>query len=220
MNKINQTYRNIRCVTLIEVMVAIVITSIGILGFASLQFLGLNSNQTAYYRSQASFLATDLSERMRGNIEGMNANAYRDFDSQNPDFDLDGTVDDCDTVPTNFCDERNNSGTVQNSTACSDSQRAANDLFVATCGYSGNDYSDHSEKSNFLGDILPGGRIRILCDDSVTTDGDVCTNFSDHIITISWTDQDEDATNQGGDNVDNNMRIRTTTKNVTYRVRL
>ena len=139
MKKINQTYRNIRGVTLIEVMFAIVITSIGILGFASLQFLGLNSNQTAYYRSQASFLATDLSERMRGNIEGMNANAYRDFDSQNPDFDLDGTVDDCDTVPTNFCDERNNAATVQNSTACSDSQRAANDLFVTTCGYPGND---------------------------------------------------------------------------------
>ena len=66
----------IKGVTLIEVLVAIVITSIGILGFASLQFLGLNSNQSAYYRSQASFIASDLSERMRANIDGMNENQY------------------------------------------------------------------------------------------------------------------------------------------------
>ena len=132
----------IKGVTLIEVLVAIVITSIGILGFASLQFLGLNSNQSAYYRSQASFIASDLSERMRANIDGMNANAYAPFDS--------ATIIACNAVPANFCDERNNSGTVQAAQACDASQRAAHDLFVATCGYSSNEYTDPTVKTSFV----------------------------------------------------------------------
>ena len=131
---------SIKGVTLVEVLVAIVITSIGILGFASLQFLGVNSNQSAYSRSQASFIAADLSERMRANIEGMNGNSYAGFTS---------TTLNCGAVPGNFCDERNNAGTAVGAAACTAAQRAANDLFVATCGYSSNEYANAAEKNKF-----------------------------------------------------------------------
>ena len=169
---------HIKGVTLIEVLVAILVASIGILGFASLQFLGLNSNQAAYYRSQASFIATDLSERMRSNIDGMNANAYANFNSN--------TVN-CGTVPANFCDERNSGGTVISASSCDETQRAAHDLFVITCGYSNNEYTA-PEKNSFIGDLLPGANVQIQCNDSVTTDADACTDFSDHTITVSWSE--------------------------------
>lgn len=206
MNKVF-IYKYIRGVTLIEVLVAIVITSIGILGFASLQFLGLNSNQSAYSRSQASFIASDLSERMRANIDGMNANAYAPFDSA-------GIIA-CNAVPANFCDERNNGGTAEVAQACDATQRATNDLFVATCGYSGNDYTDPSEKTSLILDLLPNGRIRIQCNDSVTTDADPCTDFSDHTITVSWFES-----NEGDDGSGNLQMAAPAEKNVVYRVRL
>jgi len=56
--------------TLFEVMIAVVILSIGLLGLASLQAAGMRSNNTAYMRSQASVLAYDMADRMRANRQG------------------------------------------------------------------------------------------------------------------------------------------------------
>ena len=53
--------------TLIEVLVALVILAVGLLGMASLTATSMQSSQSAYYRSQASLLASDILERMRGN---------------------------------------------------------------------------------------------------------------------------------------------------------
>lgn len=53
--------------TLIEVLVTLVVLAIGLLGIAGLQTMSIKSNQSAYYRSQASFLAYDITERMRAN---------------------------------------------------------------------------------------------------------------------------------------------------------
>lgn len=55
--------------TLIEVLVAVVILAIGLLGLAALQNSGLQGSQEAYLRSQATLLASDLSDRMRANRE-------------------------------------------------------------------------------------------------------------------------------------------------------
>lgn len=62
--------------TLLEVMVSLLILSIGLLGLAGLQMAGLRSNQNSYYRLQATLLAQDLSERMRANLAGVKAGAY------------------------------------------------------------------------------------------------------------------------------------------------
>jgi type IV pilus assembly protein PilV len=60
--------------TLLEIMVALLIISIGLLGVATLQVRGQQFNQAAYLRTQATFLAYDLMDRMRANrveaIEG------------------------------------------------------------------------------------------------------------------------------------------------------
>lgn len=53
--------------TLIEILVTILIFSIGLLGLAALQSTALKSNHSAYQRSQAIFLAYDMIDRMRAN---------------------------------------------------------------------------------------------------------------------------------------------------------
>lgn len=53
--------------TLVEVLVALVVLAIGLLGMSSLMMTSMQSNQSAYLRSQASVLAYDLIERMRAN---------------------------------------------------------------------------------------------------------------------------------------------------------
>lgn len=55
--------------TLIEVLVAMVVLSIGLLGLAGLQATSLKSNQSAYHRSQATQLAYEMADRMRANRE-------------------------------------------------------------------------------------------------------------------------------------------------------
>jgi type IV pilus assembly protein PilV len=53
--------------TLVEVLVALVILAIGLLGVAGMQTRSLGGNQGALYRSQAVLFANDIIERMRVN---------------------------------------------------------------------------------------------------------------------------------------------------------
>lgn len=53
--------------SLIEVLIALVILAIGLLGMASLMLTSMQSNQSAAERSAAIVLSYDLVERMRGN---------------------------------------------------------------------------------------------------------------------------------------------------------
>ena len=62
--------------TLVEVMVAMVIFSVGLLGLAGLQSLGMTNNQTAYNRTVAMQMAYNMSDRMRANISAVNAGTY------------------------------------------------------------------------------------------------------------------------------------------------
>ena len=54
--------------TLIEVLVAMVILAIGLLGLSGMQATALRSNLSAYYRGQATQLGVDMADRMRANM--------------------------------------------------------------------------------------------------------------------------------------------------------
>lgn len=54
--------------TLIEVLIAMLVLAVGLLGLAGLQATSLRNNQSAYNRSQATQLAYDLADRMRANV--------------------------------------------------------------------------------------------------------------------------------------------------------
>jgi len=56
--------------TLVEVMVALVVLTVGLLGIASLYVVTLRSSGGAIYRMQAVNLASDMADRIRANRNG------------------------------------------------------------------------------------------------------------------------------------------------------
>jgi type IV pilus assembly protein PilV len=57
-----------RGMSLVEVLVALVIISVGLLGIASLQLTTLQNNHNSLLHTQASALADDILDRMRANM--------------------------------------------------------------------------------------------------------------------------------------------------------
>jgi len=68
--------------SLIEVLVSVVIISIGLLGLAALQSTSLKLSYESYIRTQATFLAYDMIDRIRANPEA----------AENYSIDEDGTI--------------------------------------------------------------------------------------------------------------------------------
>lgn len=56
-----------RGVSLIEVLVAVLIFSVGLVGLAGLLIMATRSNQAAYLRTQVTFLAHNMADRMSAN---------------------------------------------------------------------------------------------------------------------------------------------------------
>lgn len=69
-------HKKIKGFTFLEVLVALLILSVGLLGLASLQATGLKTNHNALLRSQATILAHDIADRMRANRPGVTAGNY------------------------------------------------------------------------------------------------------------------------------------------------
>ncbi len=62
--------------TLIEALIALLVLSIGLLGVAAMQLASLQANNGAFQRTQATFLAQDIADRMRANRTAALAGAY------------------------------------------------------------------------------------------------------------------------------------------------
>ena len=65
-----------RGTSLIEVLVAVVVLAVGLLGVAGMQMSALRNNQSAYQRSVAAMLASSIAERMEANRTNAQAGAY------------------------------------------------------------------------------------------------------------------------------------------------
>lgn len=82
-----------RGVGLLEILIAVLVISVGFLAAARMQVEGMRFSQSAYFQSQAQFLANDMVERMRSNPAGVELGAYDALDTR------DGVVSPaCDTV--------------------------------------------------------------------------------------------------------------------------
>ena len=68
--------KNIAGFTLIEILITLLILSIGLLGLAGLQTKGLQYDQVAFMRSQAAIMADDIADRMRANVLEAQAGIY------------------------------------------------------------------------------------------------------------------------------------------------
>lgn len=62
--------------TLIEVLVTLLILSIGFLGIAGIQSLSLQQAHNTYFLTQADLLLRDMADRMRNNAEGASLGLY------------------------------------------------------------------------------------------------------------------------------------------------
>lgn len=69
-----------RGVSLIEVLVSVLIFSIGLVGLAGLLVMATRSNHAAYLRTQVTFLADGMADRMRANPMGVWGGAYNRTD--------------------------------------------------------------------------------------------------------------------------------------------
>jgi len=76
--------------TLLEVLIALLVLSIGLLGLAALQTIGLRSNEMASMRTTSTMLTYDISDRMRANPQGTVDSNY--IIDSGP---VTGTVTDC-----------------------------------------------------------------------------------------------------------------------------
>lgn len=66
----NLTLHRQRGMTLIEVLVSVLILAIGLLGAAAIQLNALRYTDSATLSSQASFIAYDMMDRIRANVDG------------------------------------------------------------------------------------------------------------------------------------------------------
>jgi len=110
--------------SLIEVLITLLIFSIGMLGMAALQLNALQGTSDSAQRSQATWILQDIAERIRANPQGTAANY--------------AAAPDCTAVPANRCADYYNpeAGAKVNASSCSAAQMAAFDRWEAQCSYS------------------------------------------------------------------------------------
>lgn len=65
--------------TMIEVLVALIVLAIGLLGVAGVQTLAMKSTANSHFRSQVNVLAYDMVERIRANTPGASGGAYNNI---------------------------------------------------------------------------------------------------------------------------------------------
>jgi type IV pilus assembly protein PilV len=70
--------------SLLEVLVALLVLSIGLLGLAALQTVGLKFNTQSYQRTQAVLNAYDIIDRMRANPAAVAAGSYDNIAISDP----------------------------------------------------------------------------------------------------------------------------------------
>jgi len=76
-----ETFNNLpqqcRGTSMVEVLVAMVILVVGLLGAAGMQVNSMRSHQDAYERTIALHQVSDMADRMRANMPGVNAGLYQ-----------------------------------------------------------------------------------------------------------------------------------------------
>jgi len=152
-------------VGIVEVLVALVVVSLGVLGMASLQLTGMQHSSGGYNRSKALLYAEDIATRMRTNrtaIDG--ATSFASYDSGE---------EGCAARPSPYC-QASVAGAAER---CDATELAEFDLFTVACG----DWGPNGAEDGVIGS-LPNGQLTVECD---ATD---CIATSNYKINVSWTE--------------------------------
>ena len=71
-----QAVRSSRGYSLLEVLIALLVFSIGLLGLAAMMVSAVRGNHQAYHHSQAVYVANAMADGMRANLAAVNAGNY------------------------------------------------------------------------------------------------------------------------------------------------
>lgn len=176
--------------TLLEVLVAVVVFSVGLLGLAGLQVMNLKLSHDSLLRSTATILAKDMADRMRANLSQVELGGTSPYNNPNGN-----------ATPNPNCISKDSSGNTIDS-SCSPSQMALYDFYEWSNQLSGSAATSwHPQVKS----QLPSGQ-GIVCIDSTPDDGapppgdPLCDNISPtpgrNIFTIKiWWDERKDVTN-------------------------
>ena len=119
--------------SLLEVLIAVLVLSIGLLGLASMQVANLKTIHNSSQKQQATILLNDLAARVRNNFIGAQAGNYVT------------SMTSCSIAPSNTC----------RSASCSPSELATLDLYQVMCGESGGNVG--------IKNSLTNGKLAITC---------------------------------------------------------
>lgn len=125
-------------VTLIEVLITLLITTVGLLGLAALQLGALKGTAESAQRSQTVWLMQDLIERMRANPDG----TVDDYLSDNNQID-------CDNYPAKMCASyMDTSKSVHVASECTAVEMAIFDRWETQCSYSDDSSIDYTSRDS------------------------------------------------------------------------
>jgi len=156
---------------IVEVLVALVVVSLGVLGMASLQLTGMQHSSGGYNRSKALLYAENMATRMRTNRPAIDEMLFDDYASEDSG---------CETQPKPYCQATSTGGAAQ---TCTAQELAAFDLFTVACG----EWTDDGANDGVVGS-LPNGQLTVSCDyDRADPDAE-CEATSTYTINVSWTE--------------------------------
>lgn len=153
---------------LIEILVALCVLSIGMLGVASMQIGGVRAAQSSYFRSQATSALTDIVERMYANLPAVREGQYGAVDSDQLN---------CGALPACGPD----------GAPCSRATLAQYDIQQVVCGTPGVD--GPAGPMDGIQRVLPLGRLQMTCADAAGAPAAACVVNSRHRITVSWSER-------------------------------
>ena len=150
---------------IIEVLVALVVVSLCVLGMAGLHLTGIKHSTNGFNRSKALMLTENMATRMRINRTGVLDQFYAPFDSA-------ADVNFCATQPVPYCQ----ASPGEAAASCDVDELAEFDLFSVACGDWGPDGAVGGVQ-----DMLPeGARLEVTCDDTP------CVDTSTYTLSVSW----------------------------------
>lgn len=165
--------------SLIEVMVAIFILGAGLLGLGGLQARSVMVNQSAYYRSIAADLASDLADRIRANRSPFWSKTITSA----------GGVASAASIPTDLPLPPNFATCTGTGAAMTCTQTGGRNLY-RVAPFSAADIGDMAEWKNSVASQLPNGAY------TLTTDANTCAAnptttaqvFCRYTLTLTWAD--------------------------------
>ena len=148
--------------SLMEVLISMIVLSVGLLGLGGLQMTSLKGSNNAHFRTIASLAVTDLADRMRANPIAIAAGQY----------DSTFVMATCKIPPEKFCEATE---------VCTPTELATYDVFRVNCGVSLDGFQTGGAQYE-----LPGAAMEVSCA-SVTP----CTSGIEHTIQIRWNEADD-----------------------------